>query len=208
VAASAVRGHSPRKCPICKRPIETAQLPSVLLKDGRRQIHIDCYVRIETERIERLRPHENLQAVGGPHLTAGPVTIEQPISKPQCATVLIADDFAAWRALIGKILSPSHWKIVGEAQDGIEALDIATDEQPDIILLDVELPGMNGIKAAGLIRKTSPNSTIVFLTQNDDADIRQAALSTGAAAYILKANAASELLNVMSAIRLASQAAV
>ena len=109
-------------------------------------------------------------------------------------TVLIVDDFAPWRAQVRSILAVrSEWKIVGEACDGPEAVQKATEFQPDIIVLDITMPGTSGIEAAKLIRQQSPKSAIVFLTQQDDQDIRDAVLAVGSARYVLKVNAGTDL---------------
>ena len=110
------------------------------------------------------------------------------------ATVLIVDDFAPWRAEVRRILAVRpEWEIVGEACDGLEAVQKATEFQPDIVVLDITMPGFNGIEAAKLIRQQSPKSAIVFLTQNDDQDICDAALAVGSARYVLKVNASRDL---------------
>jgi len=109
-------------------------------------------------------------------------------------TVLIVDDLATWRAQVRRILAVrSEWKIVGEACDAPEAVQKATEFQPDIIVLDISMPSSSGIEAAKLIRQQSPKSAIVFLTQYDDQDIRDAALAVGSARYVLKANAGTDL---------------
>jgi len=110
------------------------------------------------------------------------------------ATVLIVDDYAPWRANVRRILAVRpEWKIVGEACDGPDAVQKATEFQPDIVVLDITMPGFNGIEAAKLIRQQSPKSAIVFLTQNDDQDICDAALAVGSARYVLKVNASRDL---------------
>ena len=110
------------------------------------------------------------------------------------ATVLIVDDFAPWRAEVRRILAARpEWKIVGEACDGLEAVQKATEFQPDIIVLDLSMPRLNGIEAAKLIRQQSPKSAIIFLTQSDDKDIWDAALWFGPATFVLKVNASRDL---------------
>jgi DNA-binding NarL/FixJ family response regulator len=110
------------------------------------------------------------------------------------ATILIVDDFAPWRAEVRHILADRpEWQIVGEACDGPEAVQKATEFQPDIIVLDITMPGLNGIEAARLIRQKSPKSAIVFLTQNNDQDVRDAALAVGSAEYVLKVDASRDL---------------
>jgi len=82
-----------------------------------------------------------------------------------------------------------EWHIVDEATNGQEAVEKAADLQPDIILLDVTMTRLNGIEAAKIIRQKSPRSKIVFVTQDGDDDIRDAAMRTGALAYVRKADA-------------------
>jgi len=126
--------------------------------------------------------------------------LEEPPASSARTTVLIADDLAEWRARIRELLCGSEeWQIIGEASDGQEAVDRATELQPDIILLDVGMPCLNGIEAAKIIRQTSPNSRILFVTQDGDEDLKNAALRLGAAGYIMKADAAHELVASMSA---------
>ena len=105
------------------------------------------------------------------------------------------DELAEWRLQVRNILrTRPEWNIIGEATDGQEAVQIATEMQPDIILLDVGMPSLNGIEAAKIISKECPKSRILFVTQDGDADIRNAAMLTGAAGYVLKANAGNELI--------------
>lgn len=83
----------------------------------------------------------------------------------------------------------SDCEIVGEASDGLEAVAQAERLQPDLILLDLGLPTLNGIEAARRIRKLSPNSKILFFTQHCSRQIVQGALHTGANGYLLKSDA-------------------
>ena len=93
-----------------------------------------------------------------------------------------------------------EWQVVAEASDGREAIQKAEELNPDLILLDVGLPNLNGIEAARVIRQRSPNSRIIFLSQNNDLDVVQAALSTGAWGYVRKIDAGRELLPAMDAV--------
>jgi len=117
------------------------------------------------------------------------------------ASVLIVDDHAPWRDCLRSILKtqPEIWDIIGEASDGQEAVEQATEMQPDIILLDVGMPLMDGIQAARIIRQRSPKSIIVFVTQESDVDVRNAAMETGAAAYVLKTHTEKQLSDAMTA---------
>ena len=84
--------------------------------------------------------------------------------------------------------------------DGLEAVQKAEELRPDLIVLDIGLPKLNGIEAARRIRQVSPNSKIVFLTMDNSPDVAQAALSTGAQGYVHKARAQSDLLPAIDAV--------
>ncbi|HEX4921838.1 MAG TPA: response regulator transcription factor [Candidatus Bathyarchaeia archaeon] len=110
------------------------------------------------------------------------------------ARILVVDDCKPWRlALRSLVHAISGARIVGEADDGLDAIEKARQLLPDLVLLDIGLPRLNGIAAARKIRDVSPDSRIIFLTQEEDSDVRIAALATGAAGYVLKTNVVSEL---------------
>jgi DNA-binding NarL/FixJ family response regulator len=129
----------------------------------------------------------------------GARTLEN-VTHPMCElSVLVADDFMPWRAQTRSLLQQRpEWQIV-EACDGLEAVHKAAELRPDIVLLDIAMPVLNGIEAAQKIREASPNSRIIFVTMDGDADLKAAALATGAQAYLSKARAASELLPTIAA---------
>jgi len=93
-----------------------------------------------------------------------------------------------------------EWQVISEASGGLEAVEKARGLKPDLILLDIGLPKLNGIEAARQIRQLSPSSKIIFLSQNNDLDIVRAALSTGAHGYVLKTDVRRELLPAMDAV--------
>ena len=108
--------------------------------------------------------------------------------------VLVVDDYEPWRAFVASILkNQSELQIIGEAGDGLEAVQIAQPLQPYLLLLDIGLPTLNGIEAARRISKVSPKSRILFVSENRSRDIAEEALRTGAFGYVVKAAAASEL---------------
>ena len=116
------------------------------------------------------------------------------------ATILLVDDVAPWRAEVRRILgSQPEWEIVAEASDGLGALEKALEFQPDIVVLDIGLPGLNGIEVAREIRRRCPATNIVFLTQEGASDIMHEALSVGQATYIMKANANRDLRDSIAA---------
>jgi DNA-binding NarL/FixJ family response regulator len=115
--------------------------------------------------------------------------------------VLVVDDYEPFRRFACSILerSPSL-QIIGEASDGLEAVQKAEQLQPDLVVLDIGLPTLNGIEAARRIRKLCPASTILFVSQESSADVVQEALSTGASGFVIKAHARSELLPAVEAV--------
>jgi|SRR5262249_16752338 len=114
--------------------------------------------------------------------------------------ILVADDFAAWRARVRSLLQARpEWRVISEACDGLQAVQLTKKLRPDIVALDIEMPILNGIEAAKRIQQDSPTSRVIFTTQNNDAEIRKEALATGAEGYVLKEKAASELLPTIEA---------
>ena len=110
--------------------------------------------------------------------------------------VLLADDHTLLLGAFEKLLS-ADCEIVGQVSDG-RALVAAADElKPDIVVLDISMPLLNGIEAARQIRQKTRNVKFVFVTMNDDADLAAEAFRSGASAYVLKQSAASELLTAI-----------
>jgi DNA-binding NarL/FixJ family response regulator len=117
--------------------------------------------------------------------------------------VLVVDDVEDWRRFISSMLrAEPSFEVVCEVSDGLQAVQIAETLKPNIILLDIGLPGLDGIKAGELILKLAPETKIIFVSQEFDADIVRAALQLGAWGYVLKSDAARELVPAMhSAVR-------
>lgn len=108
---------------------------------------------------------------------------------------LVVDDHEPFRQFVCSIISKvARWQVVGEVSDGLEAVQRAEEVQPDLILLDIGLPNLNGVEAANRIQRVAPISKIVFVTSENDSDVVHAALSNGAKGYVLKSDAGSELL--------------
>lgn len=115
--------------------------------------------------------------------------------------ILVVDDFEPWRRFERlNILARQELLVVGEATDGDEAIQKAQELRPDIILLDITLPTLNGIEAARTIVQIAPNSKIIFVSEHHSADIAAAALNTGATGFVIKSDAARELLPAMEAV--------
>ena len=122
--------------------------------------------------------------------------------KQLCITVLLVDDFVAFRAAVFSLLTKRpELQIVAEASDGIEAVEKSRQLQPDVILLDIGLPKLNGIEAARQIREVAPQSKIVFVTQETSADIMKEAIGLGGMGYVVKAKVESELLKAIDLVR-------
>lgn len=114
--------------------------------------------------------------------------------------ILVVDDYEPWRRFIASTLQKRpDLQIVGEGADGMEAIEKTQELQPDLILLDIGLPRLNGIKAALRIRECAPKARILFFTENSSPDIAEEALRTGDG-YIVKAGAAQELLPAVEAV--------
>ncbi len=119
----------------------------------------------------------------------------------QSVRILVVDDHEQFRQFLCSMLQKkSEWQVIAEASDGLQAVHKAEELQPDLILLDIGLPKLNGIEAARLIRKLAPDSKILFLSQEDSAEVVQEALSVGARGYIFKAYVGSELLFAVDAV--------
>jgi DNA-binding NarL/FixJ family response regulator len=115
--------------------------------------------------------------------------------------VLIVDDHGSWRRfLLTALQADSRLQVIGEASDGLEAVQKAEALRPDLIVLDIGLPTLNGIEAARRIRSVSPHSRILFFSEQRAPDIAEAALATGASGYVVKSDADSDLLPALDAI--------
>jgi DNA-binding NarL/FixJ family response regulator len=115
--------------------------------------------------------------------------------------VLVVEDFEPWRRFISSTLQKQpELEISGQISDGLEAVRQAQELKPDLILLDIGLPTINGIEAARRIREVSPASKILFVSETRSPEIAEEALNTGAGGYVLKSDAASDLLPAIKAV--------
>jgi DNA-binding NarL/FixJ family response regulator len=113
--------------------------------------------------------------------------------------VLVADDFGLWRRWASSVIREAGWEVVGEASDGMEAVEKAQQLQAHVVLLDIALPKLNGIEAAQQIRKVASESKILFASMIDSLDVVLEALNTGASGYIIKLDAGRELVPAIEA---------
>jgi DNA-binding NarL/FixJ family response regulator len=116
-------------------------------------------------------------------------------------TILIVDDFAPWRRAVQRMFeSEPDFKIIGVAPDGLEAVQKAAEMHPDVILMDISLPRLNGIEATRQIREVSPTSKILFLSEKRSPDFIKVAFQVGGVGYVLKSDCPEELLPAIKAI--------
>jgi DNA-binding NarL/FixJ family response regulator len=115
--------------------------------------------------------------------------------------VLVVEDYAPWvRFILSELQKVANLQVIGEVADGEEAVQRAEELQPDLILLDIGLPTINGIEAARRIREVSPASKILFVSETRSPEIAEEALNTGAGGYVLKSDAASDLLPAIKSV--------
>jgi DNA-binding NarL/FixJ family response regulator len=114
---------------------------------------------------------------------------------------LVVDDFSSFRRRVCWMLEENpEVRLIGEAADGAEAVQKAVEFQPDLILLDSDLPKLSGIEAARQIRKVVPKSKILFVSQDSNPEVVQAAFQLGARGYVIKSDAARELLTAVKSV--------
>lgn len=115
--------------------------------------------------------------------------------------ILVVDDYQPWHRFVHLTLKLlPKLQLIGEVLDGLEAVRKAEELQPDLILLDIGLPSINGIEAARRIRQCAPKSKILFVSENRSQAIAEEALSTGASGYVVKSDAATELLPAVKVV--------
>jgi DNA-binding NarL/FixJ family response regulator len=126
----------------------------------------------------------------------------QPGNHMSSIRVLVVEDFEPFRRFVCSTVGDSSGlQVICEVSDGLEAVQKAKELRPDLILLDIGLPNLNGIEAARQIRRLSPQSKILFVSQESSPDVIEEALSFGAMGYVIKEHAGSELQVAIEAVR-------
>lgn len=115
--------------------------------------------------------------------------------------VLIVDDYEPFRKFLFVLLQTRRdLEIVSETSDGMQAVEKAQELEPDLILLDIGLPKLNGIEVARAVFRASINAKIVFVSQESSVEIVRESLNTGAQGFVVKTDAGSELLKAIDAV--------
>jgi DNA-binding NarL/FixJ family response regulator len=115
--------------------------------------------------------------------------------------ILVADDHPVVRRGLKNLLGRHPgWEVIDEAEDGVEAVEKASRLLPDIIVLDITMPKMNGLEACRRIRKTAPACEVLFLTQHDSPQMMREAIEAGGRGYVVKSSAARTLLPAVEAL--------
>lgn len=120
--------------------------------------------------------------------------------EPKCLRILLADDHVTVRHGLKLLVeSQDDMEVVAEASDGAAAVQLAMECRPDVVVMDVSMPGMNGLVATQTLRRMLPSAAIVTLTRHADDAYLQELLRAGASAYVLKQSAPAELLQAIRA---------
>jgi DNA-binding NarL/FixJ family response regulator len=120
---------------------------------------------------------------------------------PSLIRILVVEDYEPFRRFVRSTLAERPaLQIVAEVSDGLEAVHKAEELKPDLILLDIGLPSLNGMEAARRIAKIAPQSKIVFLSQESSPEVIQEALNLGAWGYVVKVKAGTDLLAAVDAV--------
>jgi DNA-binding NarL/FixJ family response regulator len=115
--------------------------------------------------------------------------------------ILVVDDHPVVRQGLKALLREQvGWEVIAEAGDGLEAVDKADRLRPDVILLDVSMPGMTGLDACRLIRESTPECEILIVTQHDSPQMMREALGCGARGYVVKSNVSRDLVSAVEAV--------
>ncbi len=115
--------------------------------------------------------------------------------------ILLVDDHPVVRQGLKTLLEGrTEWEVAGEASDGLEAIEKVTALQPDVVVLDITMPRMNGIEACRVIKEKRPGVEVLFVTQHDSPQMMREALAAGARGYVVKSNLARDLLEAIKEV--------
>jgi DNA-binding NarL/FixJ family response regulator len=141
---------------------------------------------------------QNLRREGAPISEMAPISVA---TVGLLVRILLVEDSEPFLGFVSSTLAlQPELQVVGEAQNGLEAVEKAEALQPDVILLDIGLPGLNGIDTAHQIRKLVPDARIIFLTQESYPDVVAEAFRLGAWGYIIKVHVSKDLPRALNAV--------
>jgi len=116
--------------------------------------------------------------------------------------ILVADDHEVVRkGLVALLQAQADWQVCGEAGDGREAVEKATQLKPDVVILDIGMPSLNGLEATRQILKANPQARVLVLTLHDSDQVVREVLNAGARGFLLKSDAARDLVAAVEALR-------
>ncbi|MBA9004254.1 MULTISPECIES: response regulator transcription factor [Thermomonospora] len=127
-------------------------------------------------------------------------TPESPVAGNEAIRVLITDDHPVFRQGLQNLLEALGIEVVGQAESGPDAVRLAAELQPDVVVMDLHMPGGNGIEATRTITRTSPRIGVLVLTMFRDDDSVFAAMRAGARGYLLKESGAEEIARAVRAV--------
>jgi two-component system, NarL family, response regulator NreC len=131
-------------------------------------------------------------------LTTHPGPFHAPVEDSARIRCVIADDHEMLRYGVRRLLQDApDFEVVGEARDAAEALKLVIEHRPDLVLLDITMPGMSSFEAGRLVDEHCASTRVVYLTMHEDQEYVQQALRSGASGYILKDTPATQLLNAL-----------
>lgn len=126
--------------------------------------------------------------------------MQSSITSSDRTRVLLVDDNEAMLARAAAVLTPAC-VVIGSARDGSTAIDAAVALQPDVIVLDISMPGMTGLEVARRLRELGSTAAVVFLTVHDEEDLMLAAKAAGGIGYVVKPRLGSDLVPAVSEAR-------
>jgi len=127
-------------------------------------------------------------------------TLPQERSMKNLRILVVDDHEVVRRGLLALLGTQASWEVVGEAANGPDAVKKVAQTKPDVVIMDITMPVMSGLDATRLIMDTVPQTKVLIFTMHDSEQMMQSALEAGARGYVLKSNAASDLIAAIRAL--------